>query len=83
MENVSKVAKLVKKLRSQLKVTDFDEIDPISILAFLKEVCDACDSIGIHKWVSAWLFSYIIKKPASSPHGARLSPKKRHAKGLQ
>lgn len=72
----SKVAKLAKKVRSQLKKTDFDEMDSISILAFLKEFCDACDSIGINERVSMRLVSRYMKRPASSSLEAHLSQKK-------
>lgn len=52
----SKVTKIVMKLRLQLKETDFDGMYPISILAFLKELCDACDSIRIYEGVATWFF---------------------------
>lgn len=52
---VPKVTKLVKKLRSQLKETNFDKMDPISKLTFLKEFRDACHSIEIREGVSTWL----------------------------
>lgn len=64
----SKVGKLVKKLGSPLKVTDLEKIDPISILAFLKEFLDAYDGINIHIRVAMCLVSYFMKKvlPSSS-----------------
>lgn len=79
---LSKVAKLVNKRRSQLNETDFDEMDPISILAILKEFTDPCDSIGIHEGVATLLFPCFKKMPVSSSLEAQLSPKKRHVKGL-
>lgn len=39
------VAKFVRRLQSQLNGTELDEGDSISILDFLKEFGDACDSI--------------------------------------
>lgn len=77
-----KVAKLLMNLRSQLKKTDFDEMAPISILAFTKEFSNACDSINICEGVATWFVSYIMMKPASSSLEAQLSPKKICAKGL-
>lgn len=78
----SNVAKFVKRLRSQLKETEFDESDPISVLAFLKEFRDACDSIGVHEGVAMWLFPHFMKKPASSSLSARLSSRKSKSSGL-
>lgn len=46
-KSASRIAKLVKKLRSQLKETDFNDIGLLFSLAFLKKVGDAFDSIGI------------------------------------
>lgn len=43
--NVSRTEKLMKTLRFWLKGTDSDEINPVSILEFLKEFRDVCDSI--------------------------------------
>lgn len=69
----SKLAKLVKKPRSQLRKTDFDEMDPTSISVFLKEFRDACDSIGIQEGIAKRFVSYFMKKPVSSSLEARLS----------
>lgn len=55
----SRVARMVKKLSSQLKGMDFDDIGPISILAFLKVFGDACDRIGIHEVATVWLVSFL------------------------
>lgn len=77
----SKVAKLVKKLRFQLKETDVDEMDLISVLVFLKELRDACISIGIHKREATWLVFYFKRKPVSSSLEAR-PPRKICATGL-
>lgn len=84
MKVASRFAKLLKKLRSQLnkKETDFDDTDQISILAFLKNICDTCDSFGTHEGAAMGLISYIMKKPASPSLEARLSPKKVCATGL-
>lgn len=78
---VSKVVWIVKKLWQQLKKTDFDEIDPISKLAFLKECRDACDSIGIYKGVATWMVWYFMKKSALTLLKAPLAPKKIRAIG--
>lgn len=48
----SDVAKFVKRCRSQLKVTEIDESDPDSLLAFLKKVRDACNSIDVYEGVT-------------------------------
>lgn len=71
-----RIAKLVEKLRFEVNGTNFDDIDPISNLAFLKKFCDACHSIGIHKGVAMWLMSYIMTKPALSALESRFSSKK-------
>lgn len=71
----SKVAKFVKMLRPQLKETDFEEMDLISILAFLKKVLDACNSIAIHEEVATRLFSYIVKN--QYPRHLRLDRRQR------
>lgn len=72
----SKVAKLGKMVRSQLKETDFVKMDSISILAFLKKFCDACERIGAHKAGATWLVSNFMKKLASLSLKALLLRKK-------
>lgn len=67
-----KIAKLGKKLRPQLKETNFDEMDPSSILVFLKKFCDACGSVSMHEGAATGLVSYFMKKPASPSLEARL-----------
>lgn len=62
----SRIAKLIKELRSQLKRVDFDNIDPISSLAFLKEFRDAFNSTTMHERAAMWMTSYFMKQPASS-----------------
>lgn len=81
-KNASRISKLVKKMRSRLKETDFNAIDPILILACLTEFRDACDNIGTHEGAAMWLISYFMKKPALSCLEALLSPKKICATGL-
>lgn len=76
------VAKLVENLRSPLRKTYFDEMDPISILTILKDFRDSCDSIGIHAGEATWLVSYFMIKPVSSPLEAQLSPKNIRVTGL-
>lgn len=76
-----RVSRLVSKLRSQLNEPDFNKMDPISILDFLKQIRDPCDSIAIHKGAALWVFSFFKKKPASSSLEAWLSPKKTSCNG--
>lgn len=78
-----KVTKLVKELRYRLKETDFDDIDTISIPAFLEEACDACGSIDIHKEVATFLIFYFVKKPTSSFLKVHLLLKKFRATGTR
>lgn len=61
---------------------EFCEIDPISILTFLKKIRRARKSIGLHEAAVTRLFSYFMKKPESLSLEARLSPKMRYGKGL-
>lgn len=72
----SGVAKFARKIRTRKKKTDFDEIDPSSILAFLNEQLDVCDSIGIEDEVATWLVCYSMKQSASSAVEALLLQKK-------
>lgn len=58
----SKVLELVKKLGSQLKEIYFDEMDWITIFAFLKAFRDTCYSIGIQERVITSLVSKFIEK---------------------
>lgn len=76
------VAKVTKRLRSQLKVLGFDEVDPISISAVFKEFRAACDSIEVHEELKVWLFLNFMRKPASSSLSARSSFKKWKLSGL-
>lgn len=48
----SNVAKVVKRLRSQLTETELDEEEPISILLFLSKFRDARNGVGVHKGVA-------------------------------
>lgn len=73
---VSRVALLIKNLMSQLKNTDFDDIDTILILAFLKEVREGCDSNANHEGAASLLTSSFMKKPSLSSLKVRLLPKK-------
>lgn len=70
-------------LRSQRKKMHFERVDPIFILEFLKEFCNACDTISIHEKAAIWLISYFMKNRALSSLKARLSSKKIHATGLE
>lgn len=65
-----------------MKESDFDGVDPIFILVFLKEIREACYCIGVYEGVGTWLSSYFLKKPSSLSLEAQLSPKKTHAAGL-
>lgn len=76
------VVEIEKKVRSQLKKTDSNNLDSTSILAFLKEISDACSSICIHEGVATCLFSYFTKKPASSSLEPHLLRTRRHVTEL-
>lgn len=67
---------------AQPKDTEFDEFDPISNFAFIKEYRDACDSTGIHERVALWLISHFMKKQASSSLAASQSPRKSTSTGV-
>lgn len=69
-------------LRSQSKETDFDDINPISILALLKSFLDGCNSTGNHEGAAIWLISCFIKKPSPSFLKAQKLRKKIHATRL-
>lgn len=45
----SQISSLLKKLRFQLKKTNFNDMDPISTLTFLKKVGGVCDRSGIRR----------------------------------
>lgn len=72
----SNVAKLVKRLQSQLKQEEFDEADTISILTFLKKFRDMYNTIEVHDRVAMWLFVHFMKMLASSSFSARRSSRK-------
>lgn len=69
---VSRIVQLVKKLRMQLNIADFVDIDCICILGSLKKFCDACDIVGTHNKAITRLISYFMMKPALSSLEARL-----------
>lgn len=64
-----------------MKEMDFNEMGPISITAFLKEMRDFCESIGIQEVVALTMLSYFIKKQATLSLEARLLAKKIRATG--
>lgn len=43
------VVKFIKRLLYMLKETEFRKSDQISILAYLKESKDVCESNGVHE----------------------------------
>lgn len=69
---VLNVSKFVKRIRSELKKTEFNAGYPIFILLLLKEFGDACDSIGVHKGTAICLFSHVMKKLVSLSLSSRL-----------
>lgn len=77
-----RVAKLLKKSRLQSRNSDFDDLDPIPLSAFFKELRDAYDSIGIYERVAAWLFFWFKRKTALSSSKVRLSIKKIYLREL-
>lgn len=56
--------------------TNLDEMNPISILAFLKKFRDACDCVDIHEGVDTWLVSSFMNSPTSLSLEAQLSLRK-------
>lgn len=51
--------KMARKLGSQLKKTDLDGMDSISILTFWEDFREICDNISIQKEVATWLVLFL------------------------
>lgn len=60
----SQVAKLVEKIRMQLKGTNLNKMDPSSILAFLEKFRDTCDTIGIHRQLRGYVVGIVFCEEA-------------------
>lgn len=82
----SRVASIIdksgRKLRSRRWETDFDKTDLISILAFLKKFCYACDSTATHKGAATCFIFHNVRKPPSSYFEAWSSQLKIRSNGL-
>lgn len=68
----SSVAKIMKKVKSQIKAHFFDPKDPISIVGFLATFKLPCDMDKIHEGATMRILSNFVKKPIGNAQNSRM-----------
>lgn len=75
----SYVAKLVKKIKSQMKAHFFDPKDPIFIIGFLATFELTCDTNKIHEGAAMWVLPHFVKETIANALNSRMCAEDRTA----